>query len=103
MAGVKVTVFPEAAIAAAFRASTPGRVEVATEIVGTAIDTARVESGEFRGGFQVQVSGDQVFAVDNDPEAFYKEYGTADTPAQATLTEAARPHGKYTGLTPGRR
>jgi len=103
MAGVKVTVNAAAAIAAAYKASTPRRVEIAEEIASNAIDTAPVVTGEYRGGIGVTVSGDRVSVRDNDPEAFWKEYGTVDTPAHATLTDAARPHGRYTGFTPGRR
>jgi len=46
------------------------------------------------------VSGDQVAIVNSDDVAGYVEYGTSDTPAHATMTNAARRFGRYTGMTP---
>lgn len=97
---VRVTVFPAQAIAEALKISTPKRVEIANEIAAEARATAPVRTGEYRDGIGVEVSGDRVAAVDNDPESVYKEYGTSDTPAHAVLTEAAMRHGRYSGWQP---
>lgn len=83
--------------------STPDRVDIAEEVAHEAIDEAPVLTGEYRGGVSVQVHGDHVSVVDDDPESMWKEYGTSDTPAHAVLTDAARRHGKYTGMKPRRR
>lgn len=97
---VRVTVFAAQAAAEAVRESLPERVTVANEIVAEARAAAPVRTGEYRDGIHVQQDGDRVSAVDDDPEAIYKEYGTSDTPAHAVLTEAAMRHGKYTGWQP---
>lgn len=97
----RVTIYNEQAIREAYRLSTPKRTEIANEIAGDARADAPVRTGEYRAGIEVEVDGDQVMVVDNDDEAFYKEYGTEDTPAHAALTDAARKHGKYTGFQPG--
>lgn len=100
MAGVRVTVYNRQALAEARRLSTPKRAQIAHQAAATARANAPVQTGEYRGGIGVEVNGDQVLIVDNDPEAFYKEYGTADTPAHAALTDAARQHGRYSGYQP---
>nr|DAJ31973.1 MAG TPA: hypothetical protein [Caudoviricetes sp.]DAK89430.1 MAG TPA: hypothetical protein [Caudoviricetes sp.]DAO82737.1 MAG TPA: hypothetical protein [Caudoviricetes sp.]DAQ85100.1 MAG TPA: hypothetical protein [Caudoviricetes sp.]DAT71233.1 MAG TPA: hypothetical protein [Caudoviricetes sp.] len=41
-----------------------------------------------------------VRVVDNDELAIHKEYGTADTPAHATLTGTAMRFGRYRGMRP---
>lgn len=100
----RVVVYTAQALAEARRLSTPKRVEVATRAAGIARSTAPVESGEFQSGVGVEVNGDQVSIVNSDPEAGYKEYGTSDTPAHATMTNAAKQFGRYTGYQPrGRR
>lgn len=96
----RVTIYAAQANREAYRLSTPQRVQVAQQIVAEGRADAPVESGEYQSGMDVEVNGDQVLAVDNDPEAFYKEYGTSDTPAHASLTDAARKHGRYTGFQP---
>jgi predicted TIM-barrel enzyme len=101
---IRVTVFADQAVAEARHVSTPDRIEIAHSAAADAIAAAPVLTGEYRDGIAVEVSGDQVSLVDNDPDSFYKEYGTSDTPAHAVLTEAARAYGKYTGYQPrGRR
>lgn len=100
MAGIRVTVYSRQAIAEAYRASTPRRAEIAHEAASIARGRAPVESGEYRDGIGVEVNGDDVRIVDNDDEAFYKEYGTEDTPAHAVLTDAARQFGRYSGFQP---
>lgn len=104
MSGVRVTVFREIAIREARRISTEDRVKIAEQAAAEAISAAPVVSGRYRNGIHVQVSGDDVRLVDDDPDAIHKEYGTSDTPAHAVLTDAARSHGKYSGMQPkGRR
>lgn len=98
--GARVTVFAAIAIAEAKRISTLERVRIANEIVAEAKADAPVRSGAYRNGIEVQVDGDRVTVVDQDPDAVYKEYGTSDTPAHASLTEAAMNHGKYSGWQP---
>lgn len=100
MARVRVTVYSRQAVVEAYRASTEQRARIAHEAAGIARGRAPVETGEYRDGIGVEVDGDSVRIVDNDPEAFYKEYGTSDTPAHATLTDAARQFGRYTGFQP---
>ena len=95
-----MTVFAAIANAQAFRISTPERVEIANEIAAEAQADAPVRSGAYRNGIEVQVDGDRVSVVDVDPDAIYKEYGTSDTPAHASLTEAAMNHGRYSGWQP---
>lgn len=97
---MRVTIFAEAARRGAYRISTPQRVEIAHEAANDARGSAAVLTGAYRSGIGVQVDGDHVAIVDEDPDAIHKEYGTADTPAHAALTDAARRHGKYTGMTP---
>lgn len=98
--GARVTVFAAIAIAEAERISTSRRVEIAHEVAAEAKADAPVRSGAYRNGIEVQVEGDHVSVVDMDPDAIYKEYGTSDTPAHASLTDAAMSHGRYTGWQP---
>lgn len=98
--GARVTVFAAVAIAEARRISTPERVQIANEIAAEAKADAPVRSGAYRNGIEVQVEGERVSVVDMDPDAVYKEYGTSDTPAHASLTEAAMNHGRYSGWQP---
>lgn len=101
---VRVTVFPDQAIAEARRVSTPQRVEIAHQIAGIAQGNAPVLTGAYRDGIGVEVNGDEVSVVDTDPDSVYKEFGTSDTPAHAVLVEAAKQFGRYTGWQPrGRR
>lgn len=95
-----VTVFPTEAIREARKLSTEERVEIAEQIAADARATAPVLTGAFQSGIDVEVSGDTVQVVNNDPTAGFKEYGTGDTPAHATMTNAARRYGKYSGVTP---
>jgi hypothetical protein len=100
VAGIRVTVYEAEAIREARKISTEERGKIAEQVARTAISNAPVLTGEYRGGIGVKVSGDDVSVVDEDPEAGFKEYGTADTPAHATLTDAARQYGKYSGMQP---
>jgi hypothetical protein len=98
--GARVTVFAAIANAQATRFSTPERVQIAHEVAAEAQADAPVRSGAYRNGIEVQVEGEHVSVVDMDPDAVYKEYGTSDTPAHASLTEAAMNHGRYSGWQP---
>ncbi len=100
MAGVRIRVFDAALLAEARRLTTPQRVEIAEKIADEARADAPVRTGEYRGGIDVETSGDLVRVVDTDPEAAYKEYGTSDTPAHASVTNAARRRGRYRGVQP---
>lgn len=94
----RVTVYAAQALAEARALSVEGRAQIAAQAASDARATAPVESGEYRSGAGTQVSGDSVAIVNSDPEAFYKEYGTSDTPAHMTMTNAARKYGKYSGM-----
>lgn len=98
-ASIRITVFPSAHLEA-IALSTPDRTQIAEEIAAEARASAPVRTGEYRDGISVVSSGDQVAVVDSDPTAGFKEYGTGDTPAHAVLTDAARRHGKYSGIRP---
>lgn len=102
--GVRVTVFAAQAIAEARKLSTEDRAQIAEEIATEARAAAPVLTGHYRDGIHTETAGDDVRVVDDDPTAGYKEYGTSHTPAHATLTDAARKHGRYSGMKPrGRR
>lgn len=95
--GIRVTLYRAELLAEARRISTDRRVEIAHEAAGDAVADAPVLSGDYRDGISVETDGDRVSIVDSDPDAIFKEYGTSDTPAHMTLTEAASRYGKYTG------
>lgn len=99
---VRVTVFPAEAIRQAYRASTPRRVQIAHEMVATAQPRAAVETGSYRSSYGVDVQGDRVFAVINDPDAVFIVFGTVDTPPHTELLVAARHFGNYSGWQPKR-
>lgn len=98
--GARVTVYPAQAAREALRISTARRRAIAEQIAAEARSEAPVRTGEYRDGIGVEQDGNRVFAVDTDPEAIFKEYGTSDTPAHAALTDAARKHGRYSGWQP---
>lgn len=100
MAGIRIRVFDAQLLAEARRLTTPQRVDIAERIADEARADAPVRTGEYRGGMGVETDGDFVRVVDTDDEAFYKEYGTSDTPAHASITNAARRHGRYRGMQP---
>lgn len=100
---VRITIYDDVLKREAYRTTVGQRTDIAQEIANESIATAPVLHGDYRGGIGVEVSGDVVTVRDTDPDAFYKEYGTVDTEAHATLTDAARKRGKYTGLQPGHR
>lgn len=95
----RLTLLPT--LAAEVRAeSVQGREEIAAEIAALARSDAPVLTGAYRGGITVRTYGERVLVVDDDDEAVYKEYGTIDTPAHASLTDAARAYGRYSGWEP---
>lgn len=98
MVDVRVRVNRGAAIAAAIKSSTGQRAEIAGQAVADAQAEAPVLTGDYRGGMTVEVTGDKVSMVDTDPDAFYKELGTSDTPAHASLITAASRYGFYKGV-----
>jgi hypothetical protein len=98
----RVTVFRDIAAREARRISTEERVRIANQIAVEAQAAAPVLTGQYRNGIHVETSGDDVSVVDDDPTAIHKEYGTVDTPAHAVLTDAARRHGRYSGMQPKR-
>jgi hypothetical protein len=100
---VRITVFDAEAIREAIELSTEGRAQIAHEIADESRATAHVDTGQFKEGIGVEVDGTHVAVVNNDETAGFKEYGTSDTAPQATMTNAARRHGKYSGIQPGRR
>ncbi|TKJ25221.1 HK97 gp10 family phage protein [Blastococcus sp. CCUG 61487] len=82
------------------RFSTPGRVEIAKAIVADHRGSAPVDSGEYRDGATVTTRGDDVAVFNRDSTSVYKELGTSDTPAHATMINAARKYGRYSGWMP---
>lgn len=103
MADVRITVFDAEAIRQAVELSTEDRVQIADEIADESRAAAHVDTGEYQSGIGVEVDGTRVAVVNSDETAGFKEYGTSDTAPQATMTNAARQHGKYSGIQPGRR
>jgi hypothetical protein len=102
--GVRITVYEAEAIAEALKLSTPVRAQIAEEIAQDARASAPVLTGKYRDGIHAEISGNDVRVVDDDEDALYKEYGTSTHAAHATLTDAARKYGKYSGMQPrGRR
>lgn len=98
--GVRIEVWPALAIAEAKATMGDALTVIAQAIVDDARGAAPVETGEWRNSMVVTGGGAQVYAESTDPESIYKEYGTSDTPAHATMTNAARKYGKYTGMQP---
>lgn len=96
----RVTVYEAQAVAEARAIARDQLLDIAGQVAAVAKSSAPVESGEYRDGIGVETRGDRVFVVNNDDEAIHKEYGTSDTAAHATMTNAARQFGKYTGMTP---
>jgi len=82
------------------RQTAPARKKIAQEIASQAKAVAPVLTGDYRDGIGVNVRGTMVRVVDNDELAIHKEYGTADTPAHATLTGTAMRFGRYRGMRP---
>lgn len=77
-------------------ASTRERIERAEKAAAEARAAAPVVTGAYRDGIRVEVNGDDVALVDDDPKAAFKEYGTSDTPPHSVLTNAAAKLGRLT-------
>ena len=97
---VRTAVFKQQAARDAYRSSTEQRARIAHQATDEARAEAPVLTGAYRDGMGVEVSGADVTMVDNDPDAFYKEFGTSDTPAHATMINAASRYGLYSGAKP---
>lgn len=98
----RFTVYSGRAQAEAITASLEGRIDIGQSIADTARVSAPVLDGDFRDGITLDIQGERVFVADVDPDAIFKEYGTVDTPPAASMTTAARSHGKYSGWEPRR-
>lgn len=96
----RVRIFRAQAEREAREASTPAREEIGLDIAGEFRSTAPRRSGAFATAARVEVDGNRVFVIDDDPLAFYKEYGTSKSRGAASLTNAARKFGKYSGFQP---
>lgn len=93
-------VFRDRARREAYATTLESRAQTAHEAADEARSDAPVLTGAFRDGIGAEVDGLHVTIVDSDPDAIYKEYGTSDTPAHATLTNAASRFGRYSGWRP---
>jgi len=98
----RVTVFSEQAIREALKLSTPERVEIAQDIAAEASANEVVLTGRLATSYGIEVSGDTVRAVNDDPTAGWKVFGTSDTPPHPGFIDAARKRGRYSGMQPGR-
>lgn len=98
----RVTVYGDQAIREALEISTPERVEIAKEIAAEAEATEVVLTGRLKTSYGIEVAGDTVRAVNDDPTAGWKVFGTSDTPPHPGFVDAARKRGKYSGMQPGR-
>jgi hypothetical protein len=96
----RVRIFRAQAEREAREASTPARKEIGLDIAAEFRSTAPRRSGAFATAARVEVDGARVFVIDDDPLAFYKEYGTSKSRGAAALTNAARKFGKYSGFQP---
>ncbi|MGP5578662.1 hypothetical protein [Corynebacterium flavescens] len=99
MSLAKVTVFDDVARHEARQIARPDLVSIAGKIAGDASGFAPRRTGRYAGSFSVETSNG-VRVVSSDNTAIHKEYGTSDTPAHASLTEAAMRYGKYKGTRP---
>lgn len=99
--GARVTVYLDQAMREAYRLSTPKRVRIAHEMVAIAQPQAAVQTGMWRSSYSVQVDGERVFAVNDDPAAAYIMFGTVDTPPHMELVRAGQQFGRYSGWQPG--
>jgi len=96
----RVVIFPRRVRERAWQISRQERIDIAEQAARQARASAPVVTGEYRDGIGVVVDDNRVYLVDDDPDAVFKEYGTSDTPAIASLTDAARRHGHYSGWRP---
>lgn len=102
----KVSLLARAFAKEAIKQATASTLEARAQIAHLAADDARTEApvltGAYRGGITVFVDEGEgtVTISDTDETAIHKEYGTSDTPAHATLINAASRYGKYYGARP---
>ncbi len=96
----RVRIFRAQAEREAREASTPARKEIGLDIADEFRSTAPRASGRYASSAHVEVAGHRVYVIDDDPDAFYKEYGTSKMRGIAALTKAARKFGKYSGFKP---
>ncbi|RTL65908.1 MAG: HK97 gp10 family phage protein [Pseudonocardiaceae bacterium] len=94
----KVTLYMGVCFATAAKGAADELGKIAEQVAGDARGSVPVESGEWRAGISGGQEGDIGMVRSSDPESFWKEYGTSDTPAHMTLTNAARKYGKYSGM-----
>lgn len=92
--------YPHPAKTEARAISTKKRAKIGKQIAEIAHATAPVLHNVYAPSFSVRVSGTQVFVESSDDTAIHKEYGTSDTPAHASLTNAAMQFGIYHGTMP---
>ncbi|MGB6246110.1 HK97 gp10 family phage protein [Gordonia sp. (in: high G+C Gram-positive bacteria)] len=97
---VRSRVFAREAIAQANASSVEQRAQIAHRAASDARTEAPVLTGAYRDGVTVLVDGADVTISDTDETAIHKEYGTSDTPAHATLINAASRYGTYYGARP---
>lgn len=83
------------------KVTTRGRGQLAARIAGEAAASSPVESGAFAGSIAARTSGTHAAVIATDPAATFIEYGTEDTPAHGTISNAARRYGRLRG--PGAR
>ena len=100
MAKAKLTLYRRRILRELRRQTVPARKKIAQEIASQAKAIAPVLTGDYRDGIGANVRGTMVRVVNNDETAIHKEYGTADTPAHAVLTNAAMRFGRYRGMRP---
>ena len=100
MAKAKLVLYRRRILRELRRQTVPARKKIAQEIASQAKAVAPVLTSDYRDGIGVNVRGTMVRVVDNDELAIHKEYGTADTPAHATLTGTAMRFGRYRGMRP---
>lgn len=96
----RVTIYHDRARRRARLLSVPKRQHIAEQIAADARSMAPRLTGEYATSFGVETAGTQVRVVSDDDTAIHKEYGTSDTPAHATLTNAAQRYGRYSGTRP---
>ena len=96
---MRITIFDKQARREAREGSQKGLVEIAEQIAEDAQGFAPELTGRFAASFYVDDT-DGVRVASADDTAIHKEYGTSDTPAHASLTEAAMQYGKYSGTRP---
>lgn len=96
----RLTVYPGRVVQQVEDTTFDDRVEIAESIVADAQGAAPIDTGYYRSQMAVESEGNRVFAVDTADDAVFIEYGTLDTDPAASVTNAARQYGKYSGWEP---